>query len=314
MFRNLLEEVLIQSEVLNPLVSVVMPVYNREEYVGFAIDSIRGQTYKNWELLIIDDASTDGSLEIIKRLALCDSRILIFENEKNKGIHYCRNLGIQNAKGTLIAYLDSDDIAVSNRFQKQIDLLIKGFDLVGSSLLFINEIGITIGTADYPSDISSINRMMRYTLPVPNPSLLARRDVFECVGNYRFPCAEDYDFFLRAMDLGFKASNVEEPMVYMRMHSQNTGGQNVRLQRKLTNLAWDLHIQRVCFGKENSSWKSEIIVDKYNTPPLEGRAAYHYRIAFVKKQTNMIQCLYHLAIALILWPPNLAHLLRKRKT
>src|SRR5690606_28917246 len=104
-----------------PLVTVFMPVYNSEQYIREALESILNQTYQNLDILLVDDGSTDRSVEIIKSYQ--DTRIRLIQNEKNMGIPYTRNVGLKEAKGKYIAIMDSDDIAVSNRIERQIQYL-----------------------------------------------------------------------------------------------------------------------------------------------------------------------------------------------
>ena len=106
----------------NILVSVILPVYNAQKYLEEAIESIINQTYTNFEFIIIDDGSGDNSLNIINKYQKQDSRILVITRE-NKGLVYTLNEGINQAKGKYIARMDADDISLSNRFEKQIELL-----------------------------------------------------------------------------------------------------------------------------------------------------------------------------------------------
>ena len=99
-------------------VTVFIPAYNREKYIGEAIESILAQSYTNFELLLIDDGSTDGTLDIMHSFS--DSRLRIMRNETNLGIPRTRNKGIENARGEFIAMLDSDDRAFSTRLEKQL--------------------------------------------------------------------------------------------------------------------------------------------------------------------------------------------------
>jgi len=101
-------------------ISVIMPVYNRAEFIGEAIQSILSQTYKNFELIIIDDASTDNTLKVISEFT-DDDRILLLKNKKNEGVAATRNRGIEIAKGEFIAFMDSDDISLPQRFEKQVN-------------------------------------------------------------------------------------------------------------------------------------------------------------------------------------------------
>ena len=102
----------------NPLVSVVMPVYNREMYVGAAIESILGQTFTDFELIIVDDGSTDQSVAIIQGYR--DPRIRLIRFSQNKGVSAARNVGNHEARGEFIAVMDSDDIALPKRLEKQL--------------------------------------------------------------------------------------------------------------------------------------------------------------------------------------------------
>jgi len=100
------------------LVSIVMPSYNTGKYIGASIRSVLEQTYENWELIIVDDCSTDDSLNVIK--SFHDPRIILYQNEKNSGAAVSRNYALREAKGKWIAFLDSDDIWVPDKLEKQI--------------------------------------------------------------------------------------------------------------------------------------------------------------------------------------------------
>lgn len=100
---------------MKPLVSVIMPAYNGEKYIGDAIESILNQTYDNFELIIVEDKSTDHTLDVIHGYE--DSRISLYLNECNRGIAYSTNLGIEQSKGKYIALLDDDDMSASRRLE-----------------------------------------------------------------------------------------------------------------------------------------------------------------------------------------------------
>lgn len=104
-------------------VSVIMPNYNCEKYLSETIESVLGQTYKNWELLIVDDCSTDNSVDVIKKYCESDERIKLFVNEKNSGAAASRNLAIKKAEGKWIAFLDSDDKWMPEKLEKQLKFM-----------------------------------------------------------------------------------------------------------------------------------------------------------------------------------------------
>lgn len=107
----------------DPVVSVVMPAYNCREYIRQAVGSVLAQTFTRWELLIINDCATDGTLAVARELAEADPRIRVLSNEKNLGVARTRNRGIEAARGRYIAYLDSDDVWLPEKLEKQLALL-----------------------------------------------------------------------------------------------------------------------------------------------------------------------------------------------
>lgn len=102
----------------NPKVSVIMPAYNAEKFIEKTINSILNQTYTDFELLIIDDCSTDNTMDVVRRIK--DNRIRIINNKTNQGIAKSRNIGLANAKGEYIALMDNDDLTVVDRFEKEV--------------------------------------------------------------------------------------------------------------------------------------------------------------------------------------------------
>ena len=113
-----------------PLISVIMPCYNREKYIVEAIESILNQTYTNFEFIIIDDCSTDNTFEIVKEYAKKDNRILALKKDKNYCYVHSLNKGIEIAKGKYIARMDDDDISLPERFEKQVEFLEKNEDII----------------------------------------------------------------------------------------------------------------------------------------------------------------------------------------
>lgn len=109
---------------MKDLVSIIMPNFNSEKFISDTIHSVITQTYENWELLIVDDCSSDNSLNIIKDFAELDSRIKYYVNESNCGAAYARNLALANAKGKWIAFLDSDDLWLPQKLEKQVSFML----------------------------------------------------------------------------------------------------------------------------------------------------------------------------------------------
>ena len=107
------------------LLSIITPMYNYEKYIGQTIESVLNQTYKNWEMLIVDDCSNDNSPNIVKEYVQIDNRIKYIRVNKNKGVSNARNTGLQQARGRFIAFLDSDDIWNNSKLEDQVQFMIK---------------------------------------------------------------------------------------------------------------------------------------------------------------------------------------------
>jgi len=124
------------------LVSIIMPAYNCGDFIGIALDSVVAQTYQNWELIVVDDCSTDNTAEIVKEYMRRDSRIKYLRLDKNSGAAVARNTAIDIAKGKYIAFLDSDDVWFPNKLSKQIEFMKKnGYTFTCTSYTKIDEKG-----------------------------------------------------------------------------------------------------------------------------------------------------------------------------
>ncbi len=200
-----------------------MPVYNAAAYLEQAIGSILNQTYGDFEFLIINDGSTDGSSAIIK--SFTDARILLIDNEKNLGISLSRNKGLDRACGEYIALMDSDDISLPQRLAKQVSFMDSHQDcgVCGSWML-------TIGRQEgeiikYPSDCEAIRCSMFFkNKGVANPAAIIRKTFFDRLKIRYDPalkCFSDYDFWTRCLH-ATEFANISEVLVNYRLHETNT--------------------------------------------------------------------------------------------
>src|SRR5882672_2663017 len=141
-----------------PKVSVLLPVWNAERYLAGSIESVLDQTFADFELLIVDDASTDGSRALIERYR--DRRIRLVENEKNLGVTRSLNLGLERARGRYVARADADDLCAPERLERQVAFLDAHPEvaLVASCARWIDEHGAEIGVIDTPSDGETLRR------------------------------------------------------------------------------------------------------------------------------------------------------------
>lgn len=202
-----------------------MPVYNGEKYLRESIDSILNQTFQDFEFLIIDDGSSDRSLEIIKSYQ--DNRIRIIKNAKNLGISQSLNNGLNLAKGDYIARMDCDDISLPNRFYTQVNFLNRNSEVVvvGSYMDLIDPEGYkTKQQYLYPLTNENIIYSMLYSNPMGHPSVMFRREEVIKVGGYRLKkewnnlSTEDYDLWLRLATHSYKLANIPEVLICYRDH------------------------------------------------------------------------------------------------
>jgi glycosyltransferase involved in cell wall biosynthesis len=201
-----------QNITLNPLISVIMPVYNAGDYLVEAIESIRNQSVSDWEFLIIDDGSTDLSWKIINRFAKKDSRIRIFQNKVNKGLVASLNSIIPKTRGKFVARMDADDISLPNRFEKQVALLEANTRLsaCGGQEQIIDEQGKFIAEKYFPLDPNVCYNTIANVMVIQPPLLMARGDIIRKLryDNHIFK-NDDISIHFKLLHAG-QFSNVDE--------------------------------------------------------------------------------------------------------
>ena len=219
-------------EIRVPKITVLMPVYNCELYIKEAVGSILNQTFTDFEFLIIDDASTDNTVKIIKEYN--DSRIKLIEKPVNTGYTNSLNYGLKIAKGKYIARMDGDDISFPERFAKQIAYLDVNPDVVlcGTSYEIIGETKRTI----IPENHNAIKLTLLKENCIAHPSVMIRKDVL-----YKFSIdydilkepAEDYDMWVRLLPIG-KLHNLQEVLLKYRIHTKSVSRRRNDAQEKST--------------------------------------------------------------------------------
>lgn len=193
-----------------PLVSIIMPAYNMERYIHNAIASVVAQTMSQWELIVIDDCSTDSSLAIAKEWAQKDPRILALCNEVNSGVARTRNWGIELARGVYVAFMDSDDIWHPEKLRKQLERMQQqNAQISYCSYAIIDASGKRI-RADYlvPETVTLLDQLKENAIQLS--SLVVRADALE---NVRFTTSfyhEDYVLGLELLQKGCKAVGCRE--------------------------------------------------------------------------------------------------------
>lgn len=212
---------------VQPLVSVIMPAYNAERYIADSIRSVLDQTYQSWELVMVDDGSTDGTAEIVRRLAAGDSRIK-YVFQENGRLGKARNRGVANSKGTLIAFLDSDDLWLKDKLDLQVQTLeATNADVIYSDGFIFQGDDPAIATKTFPivrgrvEGVEMLNLLLvRNSVPVL--SVLMRRETFDEAGPFEesppYHGCEDYDLWLKAARRGAVFYGMGENLVRYRRH------------------------------------------------------------------------------------------------
>jgi len=215
-----------------PLISVVLPVYNGEKYLIEAIDSILVQTFVDFELIMIDDGSTDGSYRILQEYENRDARLRVF-TRKNQGLVATLNEGIELARGKWIARMDQDDIALPQRFEKQLSWLEKtGADICGSWVQRFGTYDKRVVRLHQKDEV--IKTEILFSSPFVHPSVMMRTVLAKKL-HYDASCekAEDYDLWVRAAVEGWKMTNVPEVLLWYRVHSAQISTKTKVLQHQV---------------------------------------------------------------------------------
>lgn len=207
-----------------PRVTVLMPVYNGEKYLGKAIESILRQTFADFELLIIDDGSTDSSAEIIR--SYDDSRIRFVQNSTNLRLVATRNKGLELARGEYIALADCDDVSLPHRLERQVEYLATHpqVGVVGTACQFIDAAEVPGAVWRNPQEHNLISWHLFFTCPIANPTVLMRKAAVRKTGGYKETLGEfgteDYELFCRASRV-MQLANLPDNLVYYRRHGSS---------------------------------------------------------------------------------------------
>lgn len=198
-----------------------MAVYNGERYLGEALRSVLGQSFPDFELIVIDDGSTDSTPSVLGQIAEEDPRIVV-HRQINRGRAAALNLGLAMARAPLVARMDADDVALERRLELQYHFLRRNTDIagVGGALTFIDEDGCPFAHATYPTSPQELYReFLSGRTALAHPAVTVRKSVLEAVGGYRdaFGDADDVDLWLRILD-NFQMSNLPEEVLGYRIH------------------------------------------------------------------------------------------------
>jgi glycosyltransferase involved in cell wall biosynthesis len=211
-----------------PVVSVIMNAYNAEKYIAESIQSILNQTFKNFEFLIYNDGSSDGTQFVID--GFNDSRIKVTSLKENKGVVYCKNMGLKEARGKYIAQMDADDISLPDRLKLQVEYLEKHTDvgLLGAQLKILgsNEVN------NKPLHDTDIRWWFFKGCPVPQPTAMIRASVIKKHKLYydaEFKSAEDIEYWIQLAKVT-KMANLPVPTLEYRVHEAQESTAHIQRQ------------------------------------------------------------------------------------
>ncbi len=242
-----------------PAVTVLMSVYNGAAFVGRAVESILDQTCRDFEFLIIDDASRDDTARIVE--AFADPRIRLLRNARNLGLTASLNRGLREARGELIARQDADDLSHRPRLERQLRFLRENpaCALVGSQGWVIDERGRQVGRRDVPLEAASVRWASFFFNPLLHSAVMFRRRVFlDDLGGYdeSFTCCQDYELWARAMQK-YPLQNLPERLVGFQVHGRSISatrqGDARRLDRQVLDRLLDQAGLRTRLSEEEIS-------------------------------------------------------------
>lgn len=215
-----------------------MPVYNSEKYLRPAIDSILGQSFQDFEFIIIDDGSTDSTSNILK--SYTDNRIKIINHSYNLGIVKSLNEGLKISRGAYIARMDADDVSMPERLAEQYSYIHSNPEVVvcGANIQSINSAGKITSGAWWKKDDGQLDWELIWGNVLPHPTVLIRKEALQSdlYRNYKF--AEDYDLWLRMLNKG-KIVRMDKVLLLYRIHSDHSGDSSLSLEEAYrSNLYW----------------------------------------------------------------------------
>ncbi len=244
-----------------PEISAAMPVYNGARWLAEAVDSVIGQSYSNFELLVVDDGSTDETPRLLDNYANRDKRIRVFR-QSHSGLVAALNRCLAEARGSLFARLDADDRVSAKRFEAQISFLKANsdFGLIGSWARKIDANGKPRGQITPETDPELLSQQLMRANPFLHSSVTMRTELARRLGGYRpaFEAAEDYDLWLRFAEVS-KVTNLPEWLIDYRWHSENVTRRKTIRQSFSSRLA-----QRSAYARRHCAYDP---ADELKSPP-----------------------------------------------
>jgi glycosyltransferase involved in cell wall biosynthesis len=253
----------------SPKVSVVMAVHNGLPYLPEAVNSILGQSFDNFEFLVVDDASTDGSLDLLHRYA--DKRIRIISNKNQLDLGQSLNLGIDAALGDYIARMDHDDISLPTRLAEQVRFLDTNIeiDLLGTGARTIGQIK---QVWSYPKDDEGIRSEFVFNSALVHSSVMLRKSTFErhkLRYDPKFKRAQDYELWTRSAPY-LRFANLGQPLVRYRIHENQVGRQQAQQQQDAASTVRERELKLLGVNADEKEKRLHDLVSQWDFSTLGG--------------------------------------------
>ena len=276
-----------------PMISVLLPVYNAGGNLVSAIESILNQTYTNFELIIINDGSTDDSLSILNHYQAIDSRIIVI-SRKNRGLVTSLNELLNLARAPWVARMDQDDICLPQRFEKQLHFLQNtGADICGS---WIKYFGADNYIFKYYESDEAIKFDMLFKSPFAHPTVMMRTDLAKKLGyDIDYEEAEDYDLWIRAAQAGWIMGNVQEVLLNYRRHEYQITSKSAKINqevsRRIRERYWKYISMLHCICDNDAEQVQKFILSDSAT--IVKSANIVFNLLFLQSNGESRMALYH---------------------
>ena len=269
-----------------PLISVVIPAYNAEQFLDETLESVLSQTYENWECIIVNDGSTDNTESVVKKWCEKDARFRYFYKE-NSGASDTRNFGIKETRGEYIAFLDADDILTSDNLEVRINVLIEqNVDLVATKLQHFTDKLPKVSKNNARQDVlyyakEGLTQLMAFNKVTPS-TVLCKKSVMDEVGGFTWhKKAEDLHCWLKVLFAGYKIYRLGEYYAYRRMHNNSWSSMDINCSKEVLELIVSLKANILENGMDyyryfNRWAKKNIIINNKNRKHLNIREGIKY--------------------------------------
>ena len=224
------------------LVTIITPSYNCSKFISDTVNSVLSQSYSNWEMIIVDDCSTDNSVEIIERITGDNPKIKLIKLENNVGSAQSRNAALEVASGRFIAFLDSDDIWYTDKLEKQVEFMLKRKAPISfTSYELIDENGVSKNHIIHSVEKLTQIDYLKNTIIGFSTSMIDTQIVGNSFRMMNIRTRQDASLWITLLGKGFIAQGINEVLMKYRVHSQSISANKVKAAKQVWNLYFNLH-------------------------------------------------------------------------